>query len=293
MKPLLAEKVDLNNLLFPVLTSVKIDGFRCLIHQADGPITRSMKPIPNHYVRTKLSEWGLAGLDGELVTTTGGKLDEFSAVQSKLATRGGMPDFEYWVFDRFLDSSLPFSERFARAKAQVEALNNPRVKVVEHVLVHNLEQLLAFEDKAVTDGFEGSMVRDPQGRYKFGRSTLKEGILLKVKRLDDDEGIVVNFQERMSNQNQPKISALGYQERSSHQENMIPCGDLGALTVEWRGLQFDVGTGFSASERIEYWNIRDLLLGRTLTFAYQGVGSRGKPRFPRFKGFRSSDDRSE
>lgn len=290
MKPLLAEKVDLNNLLFPVLTSVKIDGFRCLIHQADGPITRSMKPIPNHYVRTKLSEWGLAGLDGELVTTTGGKLDEFNAVQSKLATRSGMPDFEFWVFDRFLDSSLPFSERFARAKAQVEALNNPRVKVVEHVLVHNLEQLLAFEDKAVTDGFEGSMVRDPQGRYKFGRSTLKEGILLKVKRLDDDEAEVVDFQERRTNTNAATLDALGYQVRSSHQENMVPCGDLGALTVEWRGVRFDVGTGFTAAQRIEFWHVRDTLLGRKVTFAYQGVGSRGRPRFPRFKGFRSAED---
>jgi DNA ligase-1 len=290
MKPLLAEKVDLNNLLFPVYTSVKIDGFRCLIHQADGPITRSMKPIPNHYVRTKLSEWGLAGLDGELITTTGGKMDEFNAVQSKLATRSGMPDFEYLVFDRFLDSSLPFSERFARAKAQVEALNNPRVKVVEHVLVHNLEQLLAFEDKAVTDGFEGSMVRDPQGRYKYGRSTLKEGILLKVKRLDDDEAEVVHFQERRTNTNEPTRDALGYQQRSSHQENMVPCGDLGALTVEWRGVQFDVGTGFTAAQRVEYWNIRDSLLGRKVTFAYQGVGSKGRPRFPRFKGFRAEED---
>jgi DNA ligase-1 len=292
MKPLLAEKVDLNNLLFPTLASVKIDGFRCLIHQADGPITRSMKPIPNHYVRTKLSEWGLGGLDGELVTTTGGKLDEFAAVQSKLATRSGMPDFEYWVFDEFTNSSLPFSARFARAKARVEHLNNPRVKVVEHVLVNNVDQLMEFEDRAVTDGFEGVMVRAVQGRYKFGRSTLNEGILLKLKRLDDDEGEVVNFQERRTNTNVATTDALGYQVRSSHQENMVPCGDLGALTVEWRGVQFDVGTGFTAAQRVEYWNVRDTLLGKTVTFAYQGVGSRGKPRFPRFKGFRSAEDRS-
>jgi DNA ligase-1 len=292
MKPLLAEKVDLNNLLFPVLTSVKIDGYRCLIHQADGPITRSLKPIANHYVRSKLSEWGLAGLDGELVTTSGGKLDDFNTVQSKLSTRGGMPDFEYWCFDEFLNSSLPFKERLARAEARVTKLVNPRVKLVEHVLVHNLEQLLAFEDKAITDGFEGSMVRDPMGRYKFGRSTLKEGILLKLKRLDDAEGMVVNVQERRTNQNEPTRNALGYQERSSHQENMVPCGDLGALTLEWNGVQFDVGTGFSAAQRVELWHQRDSLFGRTVTFAYQGVGSKSRPRFPRFKGFRSTEDMS-
>lgn len=290
MKPLLAESANLDTLVFPVLASHKIDGIRCLIHQADGPITRSMKPIPNHYVRTKLNEWGLAGLDGELVTTSGGKTDPFNAIQSKLSTRGGMPDFKYLVFDYFVAGSLPFKERFARAKALVEKLDNPRVQILEHVVANNLDELMAFEDQAVTDGHEGIMVRDPLGPYKQGRSTVKEGILLKVKRLDDDEGIVVNFQERRTNQNAPTRNALGYQERSSHQENMVPCGDLGALTVEWKGLQFDVGTGFSAAERVEMWHQRDSLLGKTVTFAYQGVGSKGRPRFPRFKGFRSSVD---
>lgn len=292
MKPLLAEKIDLDRLVLPVLASRKLDGYRCLIHRADGPITRSLKPVPNHYVRSKLSELDISGLDGELMTTTGGKLDDFSAIQSKLSTRGGMPDFIYFVFDDFTSTSVPFKERFARARARVESLNNPRIQIVEHVQVSTLDELMAFEDKAVIEGFEGAMVRSLDGPYKAGRSTVKEGILLKVKRLDDDEGVVVNFQERRTNQNEATRNALGYQERSSHKANMIPCGDLGALTVEWKGLQFDVGTGFSAAERIEMWHVRDSLLGRIVTFAYQGVGSQGRPRFPRFKGFRSRVDQS-
>lgn len=290
MKPLLAEKVNIDLLVLPVLVSRKLDGYRCLIHRADGPVTRSLKPISNHYVRSKLSELDLAGLDGELMTTTGGKLDDFSAIQSKLSTRGGLPDFVYFVFDDFSSMSLPFTERFARASARVNTLNNPRIQIVEHVKASTIEELMAFEDKAVTEGFEGAMVRSLDGPYKSGRSTVKEGILLKVKRLDDDEAEVVHFQERRTNNNEPTRNALGYQERSSHQENMVPCGDLGALTVEWRGVQFDIGTGFSAAQRIEYWEIRDSLLGKKVSFAYQGIGSRGRPRFPRFRGFRSAED---
>ena len=42
----------------------------------------------------------------------------------------------------------------------------------------------------------------PNAPYKQGRSTVREGYLLKVKTFLDDEATVVRFEERMHNGNE-------------------------------------------------------------------------------------------
>jgi DNA ligase-1 len=39
------------------------------------------------------------------------------------------------------------------------------------------------------------------GTYKFGRSTVRDNILLKVKRFLDDEAVVIDIEEKMHNEN--------------------------------------------------------------------------------------------
>lgn len=288
MRPLLAEKVDLEKLRFPVLTSPKFDGFRALVHPVMGPVTRSLKPVANSYVRGKLEGWGLDYVDGELLTTTNGRLDDFNVVQSKLTSRSGMPDFVYKVFDTFNDVRVPFRLRLDALQLRTRDVVDERVQFVPHKLVEDLDALTLAEVEAVDAGYEGLMLRDPNGPYKYGRSTVQEGILLKMKRLDDDEGVVTAKVEGVRNDNEATTNALGYTERSSHQANRVAKGVLGALTVRWRDVEFDLGTGFDAQQRVDYWT-QDLV-GRTVSFAYQGVGPNRKPRFPRFRGFRDLSD---
>lgn len=287
MKPLLAVKADLSILEFPVFVSPKYDGFRCIMTYA-GAQTRSLKPIQNHYVRGKLEEIpNMTGLDGEVLTYTNGKMDDFNTVQSKLTTRSGMPDFSFWVFDDFTNPRDQFSQRHQRYLGRVQNIDHIKVKQVLQVLVHDMEELMFWENKWVSEGYEGLIIRDPGGIYKFGRSTLNEGILLKVKRFEDDEGEIVGGYERMRNENEAVTNELGYTERSSHKSGMVPAGDLGGFTVSWRGVEFDLGTGFTAEQRRQFWH--EWNTGNTpgkVTFAFQGVGTNGRPRFPSFRGFR-------
>ena len=51
-------------------------------------------------------------------------------------------------------------------------------------------------------GFEGAMVRSLDGRYKNGRSTLREGLLLKVKPWKDSEAEILEVYEMMRNENE-------------------------------------------------------------------------------------------
>lgn len=287
-RPLLAEKVNLESVEYPGFGSPKYDGFRCLIDAGGNAVSRNLKPIANAYVYGKLKEYGLPRFDGELLTYTNGKVDDFNTVQSKLTTRSGLPDFRYMVFDSCYILSEPYIERNAKVGTWMTMNTRKNVEHVKQTVINNEEELLDFEAEQLALGWEGVMFRSMNGHYKQGRSTTKEGILLKLKRFFDDEAIVLSATELVSNNNEATLSALGYTIRSSHKENMVGQGILGKLTVRWIGkdIEFDVGTGFDMQQRQSYWSNKDDLVGAKITFKYQSVGPNGKPRFPVFKGFR-------
>lgn len=285
-KPLLAEKVDLATLKYPTLASPKYDGFRCVINQMRQPMSRNMKPIANTYVYGKLLEMELPQFDGELLTYTNDKVDDFNTVQSKLTTRSGMPDFRYMVFDSWQDPNMPYFQRNEMIAFQMASRMLKRVEHVKQEIIDNEDHLADYEARCLADGWEGVMVRDPDAPYKFGRSTTKEGILLKLKRFFDAEAVVVSATELLHNANEATTNALGHTERSSHKANMQGMDTLGKFTVKWGEVEFDIGTGFNASQRDQYWAEPERCVGKTITFKYQSLGPNGKPRFPVFLGFR-------
>ncbi|MNG11564.1 DNA ligase [compost metagenome] len=140
------------------------------------------------------------------------------------------------------------------------------------------------------------MVRQADGKYKQGRSTLREGILLKLKRFNSAECIVTGFEELMHNANEAKINETGHTDRSSHKENLVPMNTLGALLVKdiESGVDFAIGTGYTAAQRKEIWDNRRQWLGKIVTYTHFAVGSGyDKPRFPVFKGCKFHGERAE
>ncbi len=291
-KPLLAVEADLNKIKYPVLCSPKLDGIRALVLNGKL-VSRNLKPIPNHYVREAIEAHAdlLEGFDGELVVGSPTAENCFNVSSSGIMSRDGEPDFKFYVFDRTGDE--PFHKRYNAVRFS-EAVELPFVQYVVHVTASNERELDKIEDVAVNKGYEGIMLRDPNGRYKFGRSTAKEGILLKVKRFADTEATIVGFEERMHNANPATTDALGHTERSSHKENMIGRGDLGAIRVKCDlfGSEFNIGSGFDDAMRKEIWDNRDSYIGRAAKFKYQTAGMKDVPRFPVFLGFRHEGDMS-
>lgn len=291
-KPLLAVEADLNKIKYPVLCSPKLDGIRALVMNGKL-VSRNLKPIPNHYVRETIEAHAgtLEGFDGELVVGSPTAENCFNVSSSGIMSRDGEPDFKFYVFDRIGDE--PFSNRYNAVRFS-EAVELPFVQYVVHVTASNERELDKIEDVAVNKGYEGIMLRDPNGRYKFGRSTAKESILLKVKRFADTEATIVGFEERMHNANPATTDALGHTERSSHKENMIGRGDLGAIRVKCDlfDSEFNIGSGFDDAMRKEIWDNRDSYIGRVVKFKYQTAGMKDVPRFPVFIGFRHEGDMS-
>jgi DNA ligase-1 len=155
-----------------------------------------------------------------------------------------------------------------------------------------MDEILQAEEEALNQGFEGVMLRDPNGKYKFGRSTTAEAALVKLKRFNQSEAVIIGFEEQMHNANEAKVDNLGHTERSSHKANMVPTGMLGAMVVRDlnTNIEFNVGTGFTAADRQEYWTKRESLVGKVVSYKFLAIGVKDKPRHPVFLGFRNKED---
>ena len=294
-KPLLASPAD--DYIFPLYVSIKIDGIRCCIKPGAGAVSRNMKQIPNNYIRTMLNtDEMLKYCDGELLTFTNGVMDSFNQVQSKVMSEAGQPEFKFMMFDHFQYPNMPYTDRHALIPTGREY-----TKVVTQIMVSSQNELDYIENKAVNDGWEGLIARSMNGVYKYGRSTAKEGILLKVVRKHRAEGIVTGSYERMHNANELQVSELGYAMRTSHKANIIGRDDLGGLNLRWDGrcngallcdgpIDFRCGTGFDDALRDALWQDREALIGRKVTFEFRGIGVNNRPRFPAFIGFRHDSD---
>lgn len=290
--PLLAKDVDFKLLKFPVYASPKLDGIRC-ITTPDGPLSRSLKPIPNRHISEHLSMWAAHGLDGELVVGDPSAKDVYNRTSSGVMSRDGEPDFTFLVFDCVTDPDTAFSDRLSQAK---ELVSNepPRIKLHEHVLCNSLDEVLAYEAKCLEEGYEGLILRSPSGHYKYGRSTTREGIMLKLKRFEDSEAEILECVQLMSNGNAAQINELGHTFRSSSKEGLIPVDMVGAFIVRdlKNGWEFSIGSGsaFTHQSRSEFWENRDKLVGKIVKYKFFRHGMKDVPRHPNFLGFRSKLD---
>ena len=296
-RPMLAVNVDdVNNLRFPAFCTPKLDGIRCLIINGKA-VTRKFKPIPNHYIRETLEATCPDGFDGEILMTG----LTFNQVQSLVMTEDKTEPFEYHIFD-YVKSDLnkPYIDRMKDLHDISIELGNinggvgcPFLHYLFPVEINNIEELNVFEEHCLINGYEGCMTRIPSGKYKCGRSTMKEQLLLKIKRFNDAEAIILNFEEKLHNTNVKEVSELGLSKRASNKENLIPANTLGSILVQDitnPTMFFSIGSGFDDELRQEIWNNKHKYIGKTVTYKSQPSGAKDLPRFPVFKGFRDSID---
>ena len=280
---MLATDYEPEKLQFPVLASPKLDGIRAYVK--DGVVlSRQNKPIPNKHVQSLFSKY--EHFDGELIVGEPTDPMCYRNTMSGVMSEDGEPDVTFFVFDHLGDGSVPYRVRLG----VINAHRFEAVSVLGQTYLESHDALKQYEAHCLTAGYEGVILRCPNAPYKQGRSTVREGYLLKVKTFLDDEAVVVGFEERMANLNEATVSETGRTKRSSHKANKVGRGDLGALVVDWKGVQFSVGTGFTDAERADLWASRDKLKGKLIKFKYFPVGGYEAPRHPVFAGFRDRSD---
>lgn len=296
MRPMLAATAtpsDLKAILerTPLLVSFKLDGIRATVHNRRF-LSRTLKPIPNLWVQQCLYDasirFDMSLLDGELICGSPNTRDVYTQSVSAFMSADGQPDFRYFVFDRI------GSDIFNTRRTQLVHTPWPDwVTILPQVNITSYQQLLEFEEHTLGLGYEGLILRSPDGAYKHGRSTLREAGMLKLKRFADGEATITNVEELLHNKNAATKNELGLTTRSSHKANKVPGGTMGKITVqdikcpEW---VFSVGTGFSEADREWFWSHREEVVGKTIRYAYLPHGMKDVPRHPVFKGFRDSID---
>lgn len=291
-KPLLAKEVDLSLLDFDnrnYLASAKIDGIRATV--LEGKVySRTKKLIPNEYVQHLYGRPEFNGLDGELIVGPVNAEDVYRQTNSGVMSVKGEPDVRLYAFDDVSVADKPCVERLQQVADRATVVD---FTALPHFRVRNLQQLDTIEEDFLLEGFEGLMLRDANMPYKFGRSTAKQQHLLKVKRFSDSEAVILDYDPLFKNENEAVINELGHTSRSSHQENKIAQDLIGRLLVKdvHTGIEFYVGSGFTADERKLYWQGRDSLKGLIVKYKFFPVGMKdGVPRHPIFLGFRDVID---
>lgn len=307
-RPLLAGTLeDVSKLNYPVFATPKLDGIRVL--KVDKKVlTRKFKELPNTFIRERLQFILKDGMDGEVMLRSG----TFNEIQSAVMSFDGEPDYIFHVFDYVKDTlDKPYIERLKdleewwnQTYLKFVGLQKAGVTIVEPEnfrdkirplfpkQINNEQDLLQYEKECLEQGYEGIMIRRGDGKYKCGRATLKEGILLKLKRFKDAEAVVIGFEEKLHNDNIQEVDEFGLSKRSHKKDGLVPAGTLGSLIVEdlTSKIKFGIGSGFDDATKLDIWNNRDKYLGKLVKYKYQEVGVKEAPRFPVFLGFRSELD---
>ncbi len=195
--------------------------------------------------------WPKMAMDGELWMGRG-RFDETSAL-----IRAYKPDEASWKQVHFMVFDLAghagtFDARVLRMRALAGKTTNGSLRPVTQFRLGNTAELNARLKQVVAAGGEGLMLHHHQARYRIGRSEE----LLKLKIHEDEEARVVAH-----------TAGKGKY-----------AGMLGALVLQLPdGRRFRLGTGFTDAQRAAPPPV-----GSLVTFRYNGLTSKGLPRFARF-----------
>jgi DNA ligase-1 len=223
---------------------------------------------------------------------------QFCDLTGAIRREDGEPDFFYAVFDYVTEGiDEPYEDRYENLVDKVKSLNDPRIVLVPHVKVNNLNELKEYERICLDHRFEGVMVRSVDGPYKCGRSSVKEGYLLKIKRVVDSEAEIIDLLPMMHNDNEPDVDMFGRTKRSHCQDGMVEMDTLGKFVVKddknFPGATFEIGTGQGLTQELrkKIWMNRNEFKGRFVKYKYQDCGTKDLPRFPVWLGFRDGRDK--
>lgn len=235
---------------FPCDKMPKLDGVRCMVFLEEGEVKAISRQGKYYDLHQDLREelysilkLGYDKLDGELYIH-GEKLQHIvSAVRN---TENPLHNkVEFHIFD--IPSNKTWEERSLDMKTL--QCKSTFVKVVPFELVFSMEEALASVEEYISQGYEGTILRNLEGKYEFNH---RSNDLIKLKTMLDSEAKVIGCREDKNGE--------------------------GVLTCEWQGVTFDVKMKGSHEERL--FEKQKGLIGQWVNFKYQALTEDGLPQFP-------------
>lgn len=234
------------------LVSEKFDGVRAY-YNGEKFISRQGNEINAPKWFTK--DFPKIVLDGELWIKRG-EFDKISQiVRCQTCDKKFWKEVKFMVFD-LPQSSKIFSKRYEEMQKLAEFSKSQYLQVIEQFEVKSEDELFKKLDEIINLGGEGLMLRKKTSTYMAKRN----GDLLKLKKFDDMEGVVISH----------------FAGKGKYKEKM------GSLLVEIidennQKIRFKIGSGFSDEQRANPPKI-----GSIITFKFYGKTNKGTPRFASF-----------
>jgi hypothetical protein len=185
-------------------------------------------------------------------------------------------DLKFWLFDgRVIDRPdlVRFEDRMR------EIINRLSIYFLEDVLVlptmyrfNNLEHIMDEYESALNNGYEGLVLTHVDHEYKFGRTRLNIGTIIKMK--DDAkeyDGQVVDIIEgdKVKEGAERQIDHRGKSHASGLKGDREPSGKAKAILTHFEGLgTFKVSLeGFNDEDKLELLKNKDNYIGRHFTYS--------------------------
>lgn len=296
LRPMLAASAETEEDLATLLThhkklfmSEKVDGI-CGLKGSDGWMYgRSGDPVINTHVQKAFKDIP-RGFHGEITFAVDGcdaarpalELVE-SVVNSKSDQWPRRWQPRFFCFDFQHPGSMPFS-------ARRERLLTYRSAGISNLIIHR--QLPATELTTILSFFgyvvdtlegEGIVLRAADAPYKQNRSTLRDGCMVRYKRISRDTATIIGYEALQRHVGAATDSPFGLAKRDKKASNRKEVEELGAwiVTNEKYG-EFKVGSGFTDALRKLFWKDRHGYIGDTLRYFHRDTTHLNKPRNPTF-----------
>lgn len=193
--------------------------------------------------------------DGELVN--GNFNSSSSAIRRKNQTN---TDTRYHLFDRLeADEWGSVTREYAHRRTLLgqdfESSRDEGLQLVPSYRA-TTEEFMRYYDRFLDQGYEGAMIKDPMGLYRFR----KHKDWIKLKPADD----------------------LDLRVESLVQGEGKYFGMLGAAIVTYKGKRVRVGTGFSDEQRQQFWASPNSIKGKIIEVQFHEETPDGSLRHPRF-----------
>jgi DNA ligase-1 len=274
IKAMLAHKYNPDKADYPAYIQPKLDGVRCLF-TAKGAFSRTGKQFMNlRHIEVLLEAFFAANpnavLDGELYNHE--LKDDFEKIISLV--RKTKPTNEhrqeaaelvqYHVYDVPSMTIAGYSSRLSYLTSQVYSKLTWPIMHVETKVVLDYDEALSYHKYCLKQGYEGSIYRSMNGKYKGTRSW----DLMKFKDFEDAEATIVGYE-------------VGKGKRQ---------GTLGKFIMQDdEGITFGCppGKGYDYKDLADMLNNISRFIGERATFTYFQRTKAGSYRHPLYKCIRN------
>jgi len=268
-----SELANVPALKYPQIIQPKLDGFRTLwlphlttesLWARSGLTLRNVRLMEHFSSLLSVQDYVL---DGELYnhSVTFNKLQSIFNSDDHPIPSGTV----FVIYD-----AIPVAEWLAK---NGKTTYDKRLKIVRELVQSRISDRKKIQDinsdtcnsgKEVVDlyksflskGYEGAMIKNPLGYYKWKRVTAKSGEMLKMKPFQTLD-----------------LKCVGVYEGEGKYQGM-----LGGLDVDFNGVTVSVSSGLTDVERKELWKLSNRPFGKTIEVKYFEITEDGSLRFPTF-----------